>query len=170
MSTKPGQLHTKAKGEAPKLCYIGNVVTENPSGLVVSALLKQATGTAERDAAIEQLARLGHRKHRITVGGDKAFDTRGFVAALREIDVTPHVAQNTTKRSSAIDGRTTRHPGYGVSQRKRKRIEEVFGWMKTVGLLQKTRHRGERRVGWMLTFTAAVYNLVRMRNLAAAVT
>jgi transposase len=161
--------YTKAKGEAPKLCYIGNVVTENRSGLVVSALLKQATGTAERDAAIEQLGKIG-RKHRITVGGDKAFDTRGFVASLREIDVTPHVAQNTTKRSSAIDARTTRHPGYEVSQRKRKRIEEVFGWMKTVGLLRKTRHRGERRVGWMLTFTAAVYNLVRIRNLAPGVT
>jgi transposase len=162
--------YTKAKGEAPKLCYIGNVVTENRSGLVVSALLAQATGTAERDAAIDQLGKVRHRKHRITVGGDKAFDTRGFVAALREIDVTPHVAQNTTNRSSAIDSRTTRHPGYEVSQRKRKRIEEVFGWMKTVGLLRKTRHRGRQRVGWMLTFTAAVYNLVRMRNLAPAVT
>jgi transposase len=162
--------HTKAKGEAAKLCYIGNVVTENRSGLVVSAMLKLATGTAERDAAIEQLGKLRHRKERITVGGDKAFDTRGFVAALREISVTPHVAQNTSGRSSAIDARTTRHAGYEVSQRKRKRIEEVFGWMKTVGLLRKTRHRGRDRVGWMLTFTAAVYNLVRMRNLAAAVT
>ena len=104
------------------------------------------------------------------MGGDKAFDTRGFVASLREIDVTPHVAQNTTNRSSAIDARTTRHPGYEVSQRKRKRIEEVFGWMKTVGLLRKTRHRGERRVGWMRTFTAAVYKMVRIRNLAPAVT
>jgi transposase len=160
------RLHTKAKGEAPKLCYIGNVVTENRSGLVVSAMLKQATGTAERDAAAKQLADLRWRKNRITVGGDKAFDTRAFVAALRQIEATPHVAQNTKNRSSAIDDRTTRHPGYELSQRKRKRIEEVFGWMKTVGLLRKARHRGRRRVGWMLTFTAAVYNLVRMRNLA----
>jgi DDE family transposase len=162
--------YTKAKGEAPKLCYIGNVVTENRNGLVVSTLLAQASGTAERDAAIEQLGRLRHRKQRITVGGDKAFDTGGFVAALRQIDVTPHVAQDTKSRASAIDARTTRHSGYEVSQRKRKRIEEVFGWMKTVGLLRKTRHRGRHRVGWMLTFTAAVYNLVRIRNLAEAVT
>ena len=162
--------YTKAKGEAPKLCYIGNVVTENRNGLVVSALLEQASGTAERDAAVEQLGELRHRKQRITVGGDKAFDTGAFVAALRQIDVTPHVAQNTKNRSSAIDARTTRHSGYEVSQRKRKRIEEVFGWMKTVGLLRKTRHRGRHRVGWMLTFTAAVYNLVRIRNLAEVVT
>jgi hypothetical protein len=98
--------YTKAKGEAPKLCYIGNVVTENRSGLVVSALLAQASGTAERDAAIDQLGKLRHRKQRITVGGDKAFDTRGFVAALRQIDVTPHVAQSTKNRSSAVDLRT----------------------------------------------------------------
>jgi transposase len=162
--------YTKAKGEAPKLCFIGNVVTENRNGLVVSALLTQASGTAERDAALEQLEQLPHRKERITVGGDKAFDTRDLVASLREIDVTPHVAQNTKNRSSAIDARTTRHAGYEVSQRRRKRIEEVFGWMKTVGLLRKTRHRGRRRVGWMLTFTAAVYNLVRIRNLVQAVT
>ena len=88
--------------------------------------------------------------------------------ACRELGGTPHVAQNTTNRRSAIDGRTTRHPGYAISQRTRKRIEEVFGWMKTVGLLRKTRHRGKRKVGWVFTFTAAAYNLVRMRNLAAA--
>jgi Transposase DDE domain len=160
--------YTKAKGEAPKLCYIGNVVTENRSGLVVSALLAQASGTAERDAAIDQLGKLRHRKQRITVGGDKAFDTCGFVAALRQIDVTPHGAQSTKNRSSAVDLRTTRHSGYEVSQRKRKRIEEVFGWMKTVGLLRKTRHRGRHRVGWMLTFTAAVLQPGANTNLAEA--
>ena len=105
-------------------------------------------------------------RHRITVGGDKGYDTRGFVAGLRALSVTPHVAQNTTNRRSAIDARTTRQRGYAISQRARKRVEEVFGWMKTIALMRKTRHRGVGRVGWMFTFTAAVYNLVRLRNLA----
>ena len=105
----------------------------------------------------------------MTVGADKAYDTQDFVEDLRELKVTPHVAQNTTNRSSAIDGRTTRHAGYAVSQRKRKRVEEIFGWIKTVGLMRKTRHRGLARVGWMFTFTAAAYNLVRIRNLGAVV-
>ena len=100
---------------------------------------------------------------------DKAYDTRDFVRDLRDLKVTPHVAQNTKNRSSAIDGRTTRHPGYAVSQRKRKRVEEIFGWIKTVGLMHKTRHRGLARVGWMFTFTAAAYNLVRIRNLGVVV-
>jgi transposase len=177
------RLFTKLKGNAAKLCYIGNVLTENRSGLVVDTLLTQATGYGERSAAVTMLARAarrhaqhtptsGERGHakRITAGADRGYDTRDFVLSLRQLEVTPHVAQNTTKRSSRIDERTTRHPGYEISQRKRKRIEEVFGWIKTVGLMRKTRHRGSRRVGWMFTFTAAVYNLVRMRNLAAAVT
>ena len=99
-----------------------------------------------------------------TVGADKGYDTRGFVAALRSLGLTPHVAQNTSRRVSAINGRTTRHAGYAVSQQKRKRVEEVFGWMKTVALLRKTRHRGVRRVGWLFTLAAALYNLVRIRN------
>ena len=103
------------------------------------------------------------------MGGDKAYDTRGFVQALRGLNAVPHVAQNRQGRKSAIDGRTTRHPGYAVSQRLRKRVEEIFGWMKTVGNLRKTRHRGEDRVGWVFTLTAAAYNLVRIRNLTAAV-
>jgi hypothetical protein len=99
-------------------------------------------------------------------GADKGYDTRDFVAAARLLGVTPHVAQNTTNRASAIDGRTTRHAGYAVSQQRRKRVEEIFGWLKTIGLMRKTRHRGTRRVGWMFTFTLAAYNLVRIRNLA----
>jgi transposase len=165
------RLFTKLKGNAAKLCYIGNVLMENRCGLVVDTQLLPATGYAERDAACAMLAEAaGKRGKRITAGGDRGYDTRDFVFRLRELGVTPHVAQNTTGRSSRIDARTTRHPGYELSQRKRKRIEEVFGWMKTIGLMRKTRHRGARRVGWMFTFTAAVYNLVRMRNLAMAVT
>jgi IS5 family transposase len=106
-------------------------------------------------------------QQRATLGNDKNYDTRDFVHELRELRVTPHVARNITNRSSAIDGRTTRHPGYAVSQRKRTCVEEIFGWMKTFGLLRKTRYRGEARIGWMFTFAAAVYNLVRMRTLAA---
>jgi transposase len=163
------KLFTKLKGNAAKLCYIGNLLTENRNGLVVDALLTQASGYAERSAAVTMLAKAARRRgKRITAGGDRGYDTRDFVLTLRQLEVTPHVAQNTTKRSSRIDERTTRHRGYELSQRKRKRIEEVFGWIKTVGLMRKTRHRGSRRVGWMFTFTAAVYNLVRMRNLAAA--
>jgi IS5 family transposase len=108
-------------------------------------------------------------RHRITVGGDKAYDTREFVQSLRVLNAVPHVAQNCKGRNSAIDGRTTRHPGYAISQRLRKRVEEIFGWMKTVGNLRKTRYRGVERVGWMFTLTAAAYNLVRIRNLTAAV-
>ena len=108
----------------------------------------------------------GRTTHRVTLGADKAYDTRDFVEALRLLQVTPHVAQNTSNRASAIDGRTTRHAGYEVSQQKRKRIEEIFGWLKTIGLMRQTRHRGRRRVGWMFVFSLAVYNLVRIRNLA----
>ena len=108
-------------------------------------------------------------RHRLTVGGDKAYDTHEFVQSLRALKAVPHVAQNRTGRASAIDGRTTRHPGYAVSQRLRKRVEEIFGWMKTVGNFRKTRHRGIERVGWMFTLTAAAYNLVRIRNLTAVV-
>jgi IS5 family transposase len=104
----------------------------------------------------------------VTVGADKGYDTKDFVAQARALEVTPHVAQNTSGRRSAIDGRTTRHEGYAISQRIRKRVEEVFGWMKTIGLMRKTRHKGVDRVGWMFVFAAAAYNLVRMRNLSEA--
>jgi len=127
--------------------------------------LTPASGTTERAAA---LALLGQPRKRVTLAADKAYDTKEFVANLRERRVTPHVAQNDKRRGgSAIDGRTTRHPGYAVSQQKRKRVEEIFGWLKTVGLLRKTRHRGLELVGWIFQFATAAYNLVRIRNLSA---
>jgi transposase len=161
------RLYKKAKGQESKLCYLGHVMMENRNGLVVNARVTKATGTAEREAAVDMLGEMP-AKRRITVGGDKAYDTREFVRQARALEVTPHVAQNTTNRASAIDDRTTRHAGYPISQRKRKRVEEIFGWMKTVGMLRKTRHRGTDRVRWMFTFGVAVYNLVRMRNLMEA--
>ena len=160
------RLYRKSGGHEAKLAYIGHAVMENRNGLVVNTRVTQATGAAEREAAIVMAGEFGRPA---TLGGDKNFDTKDFVRRCRDRDVVPHVAQNTTNRSSAIDGRTTRHPGYSVSQKKRKRIEEVFGWMKTIGLMRKTRHRGTDRVGWMFQFTAAAYNLIRMRNLCAAV-
>ena len=158
------RLYKKSSGSEARLGYLGHVLTENRNGLIVDARLTQATGTAERDAALEMLSNKAHWK-RITLGGDKGYDTHAFIASLRELKVTPHVAQNDSNRRSAIDSRTTRHKGYGLSQRKRKRVEEVFGWMKTVALQRKTRFRGLDRVGWMFTLAAAAYNLVRMRNL-----
>ena len=145
---------------------MGHALMENRSGLVVDATTTTATGTAEREAAAAMVGNLPAGQ-RITVGGDKLFDTRDFVAEMRCLGVTPHVAQNTNGRRSAIDRRTTRHPGYALSQRRRKRIEEVFGWIKTIAGLRKTRHRGTARVGWMFTFTAAAYNLVRIPKLLA---
>ncbi len=159
------RMFRKSKGTAARLCYMGHVLMENRHGLVVEPTVTQAGGTAERDASLA-MVRVAPRPHRITLGGDKNYDTRDHVDALRSLNVTPHVAQNDTNRKSAIDGRTTRHPGYAVSMKKRKRVEEIFGWMKTVGLMRKTRHRGRERVDWMFTFTAAAYNLIRMRNLA----
>ena len=126
-----------------------------------------ATGTAERDAAIAMTEQIPGGSKRVTLGADRGYDTADFVEQMREFLVTPHVAQNDTNRRSAIDARTTSHPGYAISQRKRKRVEEVFGWMKTVALQRKTRFRGPDKVGWMFTFAAAAYNLVRMRNLTA---
>ena len=162
------RLFKKGKGKEAKLCFMGHVLMENRHGLVVSPRLTAATGTAEREAAEDMVGAIPGR-HRITVGADKAYDTQEFVQSLRALKAVPHVAQNCNGRKSAIDGRTTRHPGYAVSQRLRKRVEEIFGWMKTVGNLRKTRHRGEDRVGWAFTLTAAAYNLVRMRNLTAVV-
>jgi transposase len=162
-------LYRKSGGSESKLCYQAHVLMENRNGLVVDTRLTRATGTGERDAALDMAVQiLGGRGHG-TLAGDKNYDTKGLVAKLREAGMTPHVAQNQhARRSSAIDGRTTRHPGYAISQRKRKRVEEIFGWIKTIAGLRKTRHRGRKRVGWMFTFAAAAYNLVRMRNLAQA--
>src|SRR5437870_6238943 len=160
-------LYRKGARREAKLCYQGHVLMENRHGLAVDGCLTPANGYGERAAALEMVGPVAMTR-RITLAADKAYDTRDFVEALRLVQVTPHVAQNTSNRSSAIDRRTTRHAGYGVSQWKRKRVEEIFGWLKTVGLLRKTRHRGRRRVNWMFIFGLAVYNLVRLRNLAEA--
>ena len=163
------QLARKGPGKEAKLSYSGNLLVENGNGLIVDAEVFQANGTAERDAALVMMEKLPGTKA-VTVGGDKGFDTRGFVAECRNLRVTPHVAQNHARAGgSAIDARTTRHAGYRISQRKRKRIEECFGWLKTVAGLRKVRHRGVCKVDWIFTFACAVYNLVRMRNLAATV-
>jgi len=157
-------LSKKGKGKEAKLNYCGHLLMENRSGLAVDASLTQATGTAERDEGAVFADKIG-RGRRATLGTDKAYDTQEFVAAARQANVTPHVAQNDRRRRSAIDKRTTRHAGYAVSQRERKRIEEIFGWGKTVGLLRKLRHRGIAKVTWVFKFTVAAYNLVRIRNL-----
>jgi transposase len=162
-------LARKGEGKESKLSYTGNLLVENRHGLIVDAEVFQANGTAERDAALVMLEKLPGTQP-VTVGGDKGFDTQGFVAECRNLRVTPHVAQNLERRGgSAIDGRTTRHAGYSLSQRKRKRIEECFGWLKTIALMRKVRHRGVCRVDWIFTMACAAYNLVRMRNLTAAV-
>jgi transposase len=163
------KLARKGDGKEAKLSYSGNLLVENRNGLIVDAEVFAANGTAERDAALVMLEQIPGTQP-VTAGGDKGFDTRDFVGECRHLGVTPHVAQNLGRRGgSAIDGRTTRHPGYGLSQKKRKRIEECFGWLKTIALLRKVRHRGVCKVDWIFTFACAAYNLVRMRNLAAAV-
>src|SRR5271154_7308719 len=161
-------LARKGPGKEAKLSYSGNLLVENRNGLIVSSLVWEATGTAERDAAMAMLQDIPGRE-RVTVGGDKGFDTAEFVRECRNMRVTPHVAQNLARRGgSAIDGRTTQHASYRISQKKRKRIEECFGWLKTIALLRKMRHRGTLKVDWVFTFACAAYNLVRMRNLMAA--
>jgi transposase len=161
-------LARKGSGKEAKLSYNGNLLTENRNGLIVNTEVFPANGLAERAAAMALLEQI-QGDHRVTVGADKGYDTRDFVAECRHLQVTPHIAQN-TKRSggSAIDGRTTRHEGYEVSQKKRKRIEECFGWLKSIALMRKVRHRGIEKVGWVFTFAAAAYNLVRMRKLVAS--
>ena len=171
-SDPEARLYKKAKGQEAKLGFLGHVLMENRHGLVVETRLTKATGTAEREASVEMVAaKRKQTRERFTLGGDKNYDTREHVAALRELRVTPHVAQNTARPGgSAIDQRTARHAGYAASQRKRKRVEEIFGWFKTVALMRKPKFRGLERVGWMFTWTAAAYNLVRMRNLLGATT
>ena len=159
-------LARKGKGKEAKLSYAGHVLMENRNGLAVDVMVTQATGTAERDAAL-LMAEAIPGSHPVTLGADKNYDTKDFVAEARNVRATPHVAQKA--RSSAIDQRTTRHTGYQISQRKRKQIEEIFGWMKTIGGMRKLRHRGLELVGWMFTLSAAAYNLVRIRNLAMVV-
>jgi transposase len=173
------KLYRKGDGQPAKLCFMGHVLMENRNALLVAAGLDQASGTAEREEALKlvdahrPVAR-GQNGRRITLGADKAYDVADFIAALRERQVTPHIASNDhltktgKRRKTAIDARTTRHRGYAVSQVIRKRIEEAFGWIKTVAVLRKTRHRGIARVGWMFTLAAAAYNLVRIPKLLAA--
>ena len=160
-------LARKGNGKEAKLSYSGHVLMENRNGMVADVEVLQANGTAERDAALLMMEAIPG-DHQVTVGADKGYDTKDFVSEARNLNATPHVAQNIhARRNSAIDGRTTRHAGYLISQKKRKRVEEIFGWMKTVGGMRKLRHRGLHVVGWMFTFAAAAYNLVRMRNLMA---
>lgn len=162
------RLARKGPGKESKLSYSGNLLVENRNGLIVGAEVFQANGTAERDAALVMLEQIPGSKP-VSVGGDKGFDTRDFVKECRGMRVVAHVAQNHARRGgSAIDGRTTRHAGYAISQRKRKRIEECFGWLKTIALMRKVRHRGVCKVHWIFTLACAAYNLVRIRNLAAA--
>jgi transposase len=163
------RLYRKSSGSEARLSYLGHTLVENRSGLIVGAYLTEADGHAERDAAL--LMAYEKRKRtskRITLGADKAYDTQDFVKALREMNITPHVTQNTRNRKSAIDARTTRHTSYQVSQAKRYWVEKPFGWMKSVGLIRKVKLRGRDKLWWLFTFTAAAYNLWRIPKLQAA--
>jgi IS5 family transposase len=165
------KLYRKGINQEPRLSFAAHLLTENLNGLVVMSSVTQADGYAERETAKEMLGKIAPRKRRITVAADKNYDTNGFVKAMRASKVTPHVTQNHGKSGgSALDGRTTRHDGYAVSQKFRKRIEEVFGWLKTVGLFRKTRYRGVRKIDWHFTLAVTAYNLVRMRNLGVFAT
>jgi transposase len=162
------RLYKKSSGKEARMSYLGHALMENRNGIIIDGTITHATGTAEREAAVEMVAEVAGTK-RITVGGDKGYDTKGFVEEMRGLEATPHVAQNVKKKGgSALDGRTTRHAGYAVSLRIRKRIEEAFGWIKTIGNLRKTRHRGIAKVDWYFTLAISAYNLVRMRNLGVA--
>jgi len=160
------RLYKKSKGAEARLCYLGHALMENRHGFLVRTQLTLASGTAERDAALTMIQKKVRGKKRVTLGGDKGFDTRELVRQLRRLGVTPHVAQNTARPGgSAIDGRTTRHPGYAISQQKRKRIEQSFGWVKIIGMLKKVKLRGREKVSWLFTFVGAAYNLYRLGRL-----
>ena len=167
ISDPEARLYRKGAGKEAKLCFMGHALMENRNGLVVDACLTPADGHAERVAALHMIEPRADRPQAITLGADKAYDMADFVNELRSMKVTPHVAQNTSGRSSAIDGRTTRHGGYAVSQRIRKRIEEAFGWIKTIAGQEQTKFRGCDRVGWAFSFAAAAYNLTRLPKLLA---
>jgi hypothetical protein len=163
------RLYRKGPGKEARLCFIGHGLMENRSGLLIDARLTPADGHAERVAALAMIEERADRPQSITLAADKGYDAEDFVNELRSMNVRPHVAQNDSRRRSAIDGRTARHPGYAASQRVRKRIEEAFGWIKTIAGQDKTHFRGRDRVGWAFTFAAAAYNLVRLPRLIAAV-
>jgi IS5 family transposase len=160
-------LYRKGPGMEARLCFIGHGLMENRNGLIVGTRLTRVSGHAERLAALDLIAPHGDRPRAVTLGADKGYDAKDFVMELRELNVRPHIAQNSSRRRSAIDQRTTRHRGYALSQRVRKRIEEAFGWIKTVAGLKKTRFRGLARVDLAFTFAAAAYNLVRLPKLLA---
>ena len=164
---RDARLFRKGKGKEAKLCFMGHGLMENRHGLLVDACLTLADGHAERVAALHMIEPRADRPRALTLGADKAYDAEDFINELRSMRVTPHVAQNMSGRRSAIDRRTTRHGGYAVSQRIRKRIEEAFGWIKTIAGQDKTRLRGRDRVGWAFVFAAAAYNLVRLPKLIA---
>jgi len=166
--TPTARLYRKSSNTAAQLGYLGHALMENRNGLAVDGRLTLATGTAEREAALDMIESIDGSS-RVTLGADKGYDTVDFVADCRARGVTPHVAQNTTRRRSAIDDRTTRHEGYEISQRKRKRVDEIFGWDKVVGGIRKVRVRGLDRVGALFTFSLAAFNLVRMRKLVQVV-
>jgi transposase len=160
------KLYKKSGGQEARLSYLGHVIVENRNGLIVSAMATQADGTAERDAALLMLQDLTEgRRGRITVGADKAYDTRDFVDTVRELGVTPHVIQNNRNRRSAIDGRTTRHTGYGVSVSKRWLVEKPLGWLKQTGPLKKAKLRGLAKIDWLFVFSCAAFNLLRIPRL-----
>jgi IS5 family transposase len=158
-------LYRKGPGMEARLCFIGHSLMENRSGLIVDTRLTRVSGHAERLAALDMIEAWADRPSAITLGADRGYDSADFVEELRTLNVRPHVARNTSRRRSAIDGRTTRHPGYAASQRIRKRIEEAFGWIKTVAGMRKTKLRGLDKVDWAFAFTAAAYNLVRLPKL-----
>jgi transposase len=164
------RLYRKGPGMEAKLCFIGHGLMENRSGLIVDARLTRVSGHAERLAALDMIEGFAARPRAVTLGADKGYDAADFVEELRTINVRPHVARNTNGRRSAIDRRTTRHPGYAKSQRIRKRIEEAFGWIKTVAGMRRTKLRGLAKVDWSFTFAVAAYNLVRMPKLLVAAT
>ena len=175
-STTDGEakLYRKGDGQPAKLSYMGHALMENRHGLIVATELTQASGTAERDATLALIERYRPKERRVTLGADKAYDVAEFVTTLRRHKVTPHIAidghatKTGKRRRTAVDGRTTRHPGYAVSQTVRKRIEEPFGWIKSVAVLRKTRHRGTDRVGWVFALAMTAYNLIRLPKLLAA--
>ena len=164
------RLYRKSKGKESKLSFLGHVVMDNRHGLVVATSYTRAVGTAERTAGVVMMKKVkGKRKRRLTLGGDKNYDTKDFRDEMRRLNITLHAAQNTKRRGgSALDRRTTRHPGYELSQWKRKLVEEIFGWEKTIGLIRKIKYKGLQLGGWIFTFTNAVYNLLRIRNIIGA--
>jgi transposase len=160
-------LYRKSRKDAFQLSYLGHVLMENRSGLPVAARVTEASPQGEWDAAVDMAAAVNGGKHRITLAADKAYDAAPFIRQLRELRVTPHVQQRESEtRRSHLDGRTTRHEGYQISIRKRKRIEHIFGWLKTTAMMRKVRHRGQALLQWMFTLAVSGYNLVRMGRLA----